>query len=129
MFENRIAQGMKLESDATVTYGLCVWGPAAGRPAPDTCGTVGLNQADIDDTTNPYNTRANAGLPAGPIAMPGEVALQAVANPAVGDWLFFVAVNLDTGETVFSTTIEEHDAAVQQYWDWCDLSDENAALC
>ena len=129
VFDNRIEQGMKLESDATVTYGTCVWGPANGRTPPDTCGSVWLNQADIDDASNPYNTRANEGLPLGPISMPGEGALEAVANPAEGDWLFFVAVDLKTGETVFSNTIEEHDAAIEQLNEWCEASAENASYC
>jgi len=129
VFQNRIDQGIMLESDATTTYGTCVWGPTQGREAPDTCGTVWLNQADIDDTTNPYNTRALPGLPPGPIAMPGQAALEAVAHPADGPWLFFVAVNLATGETVFSTTVEEHEAAVDQLYAWCEASDENASYC
>ncbi len=129
VFDNRIAQSMNLGSDATVTYGTCVWGPANGRTAPDTCGSVWLNQADIDDTTNPYNTRANTGLPLGPIAMPGQASLAAVQTPATGDWLFFVAVNLATGETVFSDTQAGQDAATQQLDDWCNASDENASYC
>lgn len=127
VFQNRIDQGMALESDATVTYGTCVWGPTQGRTPPDTCGTVWLNQADIDDTSNPYNTRALPGLPPGPIAMPGQAALDAVAAPADGPWLFFVAVNLATGETVFSETIEEHEAAAQRLNDWCNSGDPEAA--
>jgi len=129
VFQNRLDQGMLLESDATTTYGTCVWGPLNGRTAPDTCGTVWLNQADIDDTTNPYNTRALGGLPPGPIAMPGQAALDAVAQPAEGSWLFFVAVNLQTGETAFSDTVEEHNAAVDRLYEWCEASDENAAYC
>ena len=129
VFQNRIDQGIMLESDATTTYGTCVWGPTQGRTAPDTCGTVWLNQSDIDDTTNPYNTRALPGLPPGPIAMPGQAALDAVAHPAEGPWLFFVAVNLATGETVFSETVEEHEAAVDQLYAWCEASDENASYC
>jgi UPF0755 protein len=39
--------------------------------------------------------------------------------PAEGSWLFFVTVNLDTGETVFTNTVEEHEAAVQQLKAWC----------
>ncbi|HWL02775.1 MAG TPA: endolytic transglycosylase MltG [Microbacteriaceae bacterium] len=129
VFQNRIDQGIMLESDATTTYGTCVWGPTQGRAAPDTCGTVWLNQSDIDDTTNPYNTRALPGLPPGPIAMPGQAALEAVAHPADGPWLFFVAVNLATGETVFTETVEEHEAAVEQLYAWCEASDENASYC
>jgi len=129
VFQNRIDQGIMLESDATTTYGTCVWGPTQGRPAPDTCGSVFLYQADIDDATNPYNTRAVQGLPPGPIGMPGQAALDAVANPAEGPWLFFVTVNLATGETVFSETVEQHDAAVEQLYAWCEASDENASYC
>ena len=61
--------------------------------------------------------------------MPGQAALDAVAHPAEGPWLFFVAVNLATGETVFSETVEEHEAAVDQLYAWCEASDENASYC
>jgi len=129
VFQNRIDQGIMLESDATTTYGTCVWGPTQGRPAPDTCGSVFINQSDIDDTTNPYNTRAVAGLPPGPIGMPGQAALDAVAHPADGPWIFFVTVNLATGETRFTETIEQHEAAVDELYAWCEASDENASYC
>ena len=78
---------------------------------------------------NPYNTYANPGLPIGPIGNPGDVAIDAALHPADGPWLFFVTVNLDTGETVFSTTVDEHEAAVAQLQDWCAASEENAAYC
>lgn len=107
VFENRLARGMNLQSDATVAYG-------AG-----TVGTVWTTDKQRADTTNPYNTYAHAGLPAGPIGLPGDIAIAAALNPAEGDWLYFVAVNLETGETVFSNTAEEHAIAVQQLQEWC----------
>ena len=56
-------------------------------------------------------------------------AIKAAMNPTPGPWLYFVAVNLKTGETVFSTTAAEHDAAVKQWQAWCRQSAENMAYC
>jgi UPF0755 protein len=102
VFQNRIADGMNLQSDATVRYG------AGG-------GEVDTTEAEREDASNPYNTYANPGLPIGPISNPGDDAIDAALHPAEGAWLYFVTVNLDTGETVFSVTQEEHDEAVKQY--------------
>jgi UPF0755 protein len=77
-----------------------------------------ITQAALDDKSNPYNTRVNPGLPIGPISNPGAVAIDAAQNPASGNWLFFVAVNLKTGETVFTTSNAEHEKAVEQYLQW-----------
>lgn len=74
-------------------------------------------QALADD--NPWNTYVHPGLPAGPIANPGDAAIEAAMHPADGPWLYFVTVNLDTGETVFSTTVAEHEAAVARWQQWC----------
>lgn len=108
VFWNRLDIGMKLESDATVTYGTrhthTVWTTAEERA----------------DASNPWNTYANPGLPVGPIGLPGDAAIDAAMNPAAGDWLFFVSVNLETGETVFSNTLDEHEIAVQQLAEWCE---------
>jgi UPF0755 protein len=59
---------------------------------------------------SPYNTRKVAGLPPGPISMPGLSALQAVASPAPGDYLYFLSG--DDGVTYFSHTDEEHEANI-----------------
>jgi len=117
VFQNRLAQGMKLQSDATVAYGAGV------------SGTVWTTTAQRNDASNPYNTYAHDGLPVGPIAAPGVAAIDAWLHPADGPWLYFVAVNLKTGETVFSTSAQEHNAAVQQLNQWCTASEENAAYC
>ncbi|MGA1837046.1 endolytic transglycosylase MltG [Herbiconiux sp. 11R-BC] len=105
VFTNRLADGMNLQSDATVAYGAGVK-------------LVETTQAERDDASNPYNTYANPGLPIGPISNPGDDAINAALHPADGPWIYFVTVNLETGETVFSTTIEEHDAAVLQLQQW-----------
>jgi UPF0755 protein len=117
VFQNRLDKGMLLQSDATVSYGT-------GRT--DHVTTTGSERAD---KANPYNTYANPGLPVGPISLPGDDAIKAALNPTPGPWLYFVAVNLKTGETVFSTTQAEHDAAVKQWQAWCHQSAENMAYC
>lgn len=71
------------------------------------------------DNPDPYNTYQHPGLPPGPINSPGEAALNAVLNPAAGDWLYFVTVNPDTGETVFTNTLADHERAMQEWLQWC----------
>ena len=58
------------------------------------------------------------GLPVGPISNPGDLAINAVVHPADGPWMFFVTWNLKTGETIFSTTEAEHEAAVEKWQQW-----------
>ncbi|HEY8588074.1 MAG TPA: endolytic transglycosylase MltG [Naasia sp.] len=117
VFYNRIDQGMHLQSDATVAYGT------------GNTDTVWTTDAEREDAANPYNTYANPGLPVGPIGNPGLDALNAAVHPAEGPWLFFVPINLATGETVFSVTADEHEANAQKLRDWCNANDENAAYC
>jgi UPF0755 protein len=96
---------MKLDIDAAVAYGL-------GKP-----GTQ-LTNDDKADSGNPYNLYLHTGLPPTPIANPGAGSIEAVTAPADGDWLFWVAVNLDTGETKFSETYEEHQQYVAELRAW-----------
>ncbi|GAB3606375.1 hypothetical protein GCM10027413_17840 [Conyzicola nivalis] len=105
VFQNRLDIGMNLQSDATVSYGT-------GN------GSIFTEDEERADASNPYNTYANPGLPIGPISAPGDAAIQAVLNPVDGPWLFFVLVNGETGETVFSTTAAEHNAAVKVWQQW-----------
>ena len=116
VFQNRLDQGMLLQSDATVAYGAGVQ-------------RVFTTDAERADAGNAYNTYVHPGLPVGPIGNPGDAAIQAALNPEPGTWLFFSAVNLQTGETVFSTTEAEHEAAVKQLQQWCRASDANRAYC
>ncbi|MCL3819101.1 endolytic transglycosylase MltG [Aeromicrobium wangtongii] len=92
---NRIADGMPLQLDSTVSY-------VSGRE-----GDVWTTP---EERANPslYNTYQNPGLPPGPIGSPGEKTIEAALNPAEGSWLYFLATDLETGETTFSNTYAEH---------------------
>lgn len=105
VWDNRIAAGMDLQSDATVSYG-------AGSTS------INTTVAQRADKSNPYNTYAHAGPPIGPISNPGDAAITATLHPAVGTWMYFVVVNCSTGETAFSTTFAQHQAAVAQLGTW-----------
>jgi UPF0755 protein len=104
VFMNRIKAGMHLQSDATVSYGV----------DGNTVNTTAAERAN----NNGFNTYLHAGLPIGPISSPGAVAIDAALHPATGSWLFFCAINLETGETVFSTTLAEHERAVALWRAW-----------
>ena len=103
VFQNRLDIGMRLQSDATVAYGTGKFHVVT---------TTAEERADAE---NPYNTYVHIGLPVGPIGAPGDVAIQAALSPTEGDWLYFVTINPETGETVFSETLGEHNAAVEQF--------------
>jgi len=108
--ENGIPTG-RLQMDSTVHY-------AAGDNGESVFTTDEQRQID-----SPYNTYLNSGLPPGPIAAPGEAALVAALNPSVGDFCYFSAVNLDTGETKFGVTTAEHTANVAELQLFCRDSD------
>jgi UPF0755 protein len=99
VFVRRLLQRWRLETDPTVIYGM---GDAYQGD---------IRRRDLKKDT-PYNTYTRHGLPPTPIALPGVAALQAVAHPADGEAMFFVA-NGQGGHT-FSVTLEEHNKAVQQ---------------
>lgn len=88
-------------------------------------GSVSSTQEALDDD-NPWNTYRHPGLPIGPIANPGDRAIDAAMNPADGPWLYFVTVNPDSGETVFTETYAEHNRYVVQWQEWCA---ENPGRC
>ncbi|GAA3600489.1 endolytic transglycosylase MltG [Agrococcus terreus] len=106
VFQNRLDIGMPLQSDATVAYGT------------GNLHVVTTTAEERADASNPYNTYANPGLPVGPIGAPGDAAIQAALNPTPGEWLYFVTVNPETGETVFSNTLAEHDQGVARFQQW-----------
>jgi UPF0755 protein len=96
-----------LESDPTAGYG-CLVEP---QLAPSCAGFRGqVTPALLRDSRNRYNTYRHPGLPPGPIANPGEHALQAVLAPAVTDYLYFVASG--QGRHTFSKTFAEHRNAI-----------------
>lgn len=103
VFLKRLDEGMVLGSDVTFIYAAEVVG-----------------EQPTVDYDSPYNTRVNPGLPPGPIANFNLSALEAVANPAEGDYLFFVAG--DDGKTYFANTLAEHEANVAKYcFKLCEL--------
>jgi UPF0755 protein len=97
---NRLAQGMKLQLDSTVLYGLNTYGIIASD-----------KQLESD---SPYNTYKRAGLTPGPIDSPGNAAIQAALHPASGNWLYFVTVNPKTGETLFTNSLNQFEQYEQQ---------------
>lgn len=99
VFDNRLREGMALESCATVQYVL-------GEVKP----VLSLEDIKID---SPYNTYKNPGLPPGPIANPGHASLNAVLYPNKTDYLFFVAKN--DGSHAFAKTFNEHLQNVSKY--------------
>jgi UPF0755 protein len=103
VFLNRLRHRMKLQSDPTVVYG------ASGGT-----GILehGLTKADLE-RADPYNTYRIAGLPPGPISMPGLASLRAVLQPATTDDLFFVADG--SGGHAFARTAEEHQRNVAHW--------------
>lgn len=105
--ENRLDIGERLRIDASVAYGAGVSGTE-------------LTQAMLDDASNPYNLYQHDGLPPTPIAAPGKTSIEAVRNPADGDWIFWCTVNLETGETEFGVTIDDHSACVAKMNAWIE---------
>lgn len=103
VFVNRLRQGMKLQTDPTVIYGITKGEGVLGR---------GLRQSELRRET-PYNTYVIDGLPPGPIANPGRAAIEAALNPDTTDYLFFVADG--TGGHAFAETLEEHNENVAKW--------------
>lgn len=99
---------LQMDSTAQYGYGLTHDGPVSSWP-----------WAEVVGDQNPWNTYVHVGLPASPISNPSDAAIRAAQNPAEGPWLYFVTVNLDTGETVFSETYAEQQAAEAEYRTWC----------
>ncbi|MBM7830398.1 UPF0755 protein [Agromyces cerinus] len=112
VFQNRLDPNQwesgLLESDATVAYGT------------GNTHLVTTTDEERENAENRYNTYVHPGLPVGPISNPGDLAIDAALHPADGPWLFFVTWNLDTGETIFSETVEQHDVAVEKWLAWME---------
>ena len=113
VIQNRLAPGNTetsglLQMDSTAQYGY--------QEMHD--GTVSSSREALEDD-NLWNTYVHPGLPVGPIANPGDLAIDAAMHPADGPWMYFVTVNLDTGETIFTNTGAEHEKAVKQWQQWC----------
>lgn len=104
VYGNRLRVGMPLQADPTVIYPITKGRPLGRR----------ILRSELR-AKNGYNTYAEAGLPAGPIANPGRASIDAVLNPARTRALYFVADG--TGGHVFADTLEQHNANVRRWYD------------
>ncbi len=103
VFLNRLAQGMKLQTDPTVIYGVTKGQGVLGR---------GLKASELKKET-PWNTYVIAGLPVTPICNPGRDAIEAALHPDTTEYLYFVADG--TGGHAFATNLGDHNKNVAKY--------------
>lgn len=103
VFVNRLRQGMKLQTDPTVIYGVTKGEGVLGR---------GLRQSELRRET-PWNTYVIDGLPPTPIANPGRLSIEAALNPDTTEYIFFVADG--TGGHAFARTLTEHNQNVARW--------------
>ena len=103
VFHNRLKRKMKLQSDPTILYGILEQTGVMPR---------NIRKRDITAYTK-YNTYAVRAFPHGPIANPGQKALEAAVNPDSTDYLYFVSRN--NGTHVFSKNLKEHNDAVRKW--------------
>lgn len=111
VFTNRLRQGIPLQSDPTIIYGI-----TKGRPL-----GRGIRKSELEKRTA-YNTYFIPALPPTPIANPGRAAIEAVLNPPQTNDIFFVADG--TGGHVFAPTVEEHNRNVAR---WREVEKQRAA--
>jgi len=100
VFVRRLGKGMRLQTDPTVIYGM----------GARFDGNLRKKDLELD---SPYNTYTRAGLPPTPICLPGRASIHAALHPAPGDTLYFVARG--DGSHQFSSSLQEHEAAVRRY--------------
>lgn len=103
VFVNRLREGMRLQTDPTVIYGITKGEGVLGR---------GLRQSELRSET-PWNTYVIPGLPPTPIANPGRASIEAAVNPEETDYIFFVADG--SGGHAFAETLDEHNRNVARW--------------
>ncbi|WP_353141671.1 endolytic transglycosylase MltG [Acinetobacter pragensis] len=100
VFVRRLQQGMRLQTDPTVIYGM-------GSKY-----TGNITRQDLR-TPTPYNTYTMSGLPPTPIALPSKKAIEAAMHPDSSNNIYFVATG--NGGHKFTANLQEHNRAVQEY--------------
>lgn len=105
VFENRLNDGMKLQSDPTVWYGT-------GETS------IFTSFADLENDSL-YNTYRYEGIPIGPIAAVSRDAFEAVLNPNDTENIYFYArpprEGFPNGEVLFEVDYEDHQQNVNKY--------------
>jgi UPF0755 protein len=103
VIENRLDNGIALQIDATIQYAKGVpgkwWAP--------------VTLAEYDSVQSPYNTYLQPGLPPGPIANPGIEALEAAANPADTNYLYYISDQ--NGINRYASTLDGHNENIRRY--------------
>ena len=103
VFVNRLREGMRLQTDPTVIYGVTEGRGVLGR---------GLRRSELDAAT-PWNTYVIDGLPPTPIANPGAASIEAAVDPGETENVYFVADG--TGGHAFAATLAEHNENVARW--------------
>jgi UPF0755 protein len=106
VFINRLKNGMRLQSDPTIIYGITQGQGKLERP---------VYRSDIRQRTD-YNTYQIDGLPPTPIANPGRASIEAVLNPIDTDYIYFVADG--SGGHAFAVTLDQHNQNVKKWRSW-----------
>ena len=115
---NRLMAGEALGIDATTLYGvhlrLCAADPICENPSTEFAWySPEILQSQLDDTTDPYNTRIEAGLPPTPISAPGRASMRAALNPEDGSWKYYVLIDTD-GRHFFTESFDEFTQKVAE---------------
>jgi UPF0755 protein len=104
VYYNRLDRGMALDCDPTTIYAALLERRYRGT----------IYRSDLA-STNAYNTYTHTGLPPGPVANPGAASLKAALEPAATSYLYFVAKPDGSGSHRFSSDLEAHNRAVEEY--------------
>ncbi|MAZ29602.1 MAG: aminodeoxychorismate lyase [Cytophagaceae bacterium] len=111
VYLNRLKRGMKLDADPTVIY-------AVKKQKNDFDIVIKRVLYKDLETDSPYNTYRYPGVPPGPIFMPDISAIDAVLNPELHDYIYFVANVSKPGYHMFAKTAAQHNANRRQYIEW-----------